>query len=565
MIKIYPNLSFENAVVKMNSLNLTNLWLNSTIFSYIEFFFDKPQNPGLLFPAIHGEYISLFQRAILNSSSKDYKDRYLTSGYYPQIHDNLVNAAYRPYSKNKTNKIENLLDLFSKIGNSQFRYQQNQLSVRLGRIYAMYYLYPNKYSEWLKEKQTTNYFDQSIMAPKILNGLTQEEFLGILFCVFSLIQARYNETYKVIEDLYSYIFQEKGQELIKRQFFVIGKIVDSQISTNINPIIFSPEQASIENSKKYTPTKVFRFLELLSKTTRELQTLAKQYPEYNIGDLPDQLNPLERYPIVKISRDKYFVPNARFLYDGISNLLHFVFQDFLLRDNLDNRFHQQMGYIQEIFLFNLITEKLKDSTVIQEKSYIKGKNRVDGPDLTIIEAKTNRLITIESKFKHLRNLTRVSPLPEILHNDLYYLGDLIKKLEIKTNDLFLGFEEYEQYQREISQTKENLPIFVVIIGEGIEFMSEIFFRGEGYPSIINLKNSICLMDVENFEELVDYSAQENIALSDLLDEYSRTSRTFDFQKTAAEYLFRDKIDYDQRFSKQYTEQFFKKIGSEFSS
>lgn len=564
MFPIDPNLSYKNAIVKLNSLNLTNIWLVSTIFSYIDFFFDNPQSPGLLFPAIHGEHISLFQRAILESAAKDYKERYLTSSNYPEIHNNLINASYRPYQAKTKEKIEIVLDIFSKIGNNQFRYQQNQLSVRLGRIYAMYIVIPEKNPDLLRKKMGNNFIDFFNTIPRIINGLSSEQFLGIGFCIFSLIQARYNETLKKIEDTQSYINGGKSQEEItKRQFEVIGKIIDSKKKINIDPLVFSSSQASIRGSIKYSAENVSKYLSLLARTSCDLQTQISRLPEYNVGDLPDRLNPLERYPIIKIHEDGFFVPNARFCYDGISNLLHFILQDYFLKDSNDNKYHQQMGYIQEIFLKNLISEKLQSISLIPEISYMKGKNRVDGPDFTLLENETNRLIAIESKFKHVRNLARVAPLPKTLHEELSNIVSVIKKIDTKVLDMYFGFPEYGIFQEKINKTKENLPIYVVIIGEGIEFLSEIFFRGDLDTSITSMKNSICLMDVEAFEELVDYSTQEQIPLSELLDEYSKTSRSNDLQNPGAEYLYRDKISNEKRFSKQFTDIFLQELGKEF--
>ncbi len=239
MFPIDPYLCYKNTIVKLNSLNLTNIWLISAIFSYIDFFFDKPQSSGLLFPAIHGEHISLFQRAIIESAAKKYKDRYLTSDNYREIHNNLINAAYRPFRTETKEKFETILNIFSKIGNNQFRYQQNQLSVRLGRNYAMYIAIPEKYSKLLKEKLANNYIDFSEIMPSVFNGLSSEQFLGIGFCIFSLIQGRYKDTYQKIEKTQSYIYNGGSQEKIRnRQFEVIGKIIDSQ-NNNIYPFFLS--------------------------------------------------------------------------------------------------------------------------------------------------------------------------------------------------------------------------------------------------------------------------------------------------------------------------------------
>jgi hypothetical protein len=564
MFPVNPNLHFNNAVSKLNRLNLFNLLANSLNLSYIEFFSATPKRIDLLSPVIFGEQISIFQRAILESNSQVNKNLILNAHLYSFIHNEIIGATFRPIKGNEKADLEEIFDVFSKIGNSQFRYQKNRIGTRLGRAYSLLYLIPEKKKALLREKLKNDFFDLTEEIPKSI-GLTVKQFLGIGFCIYSKMKVLYNDNLRFIEeseDSINNASSDKEKNLI--QYRIISKLIEAQGKSN-SPFVITADQLIITQSEIYSIEAVNQYLSLLSKSINKLRSLIWEKIEYREGDIPDRLNPLERYPIIEIFSGQYLIPNARFFYDGITNLLHLIMQDlFLLQPGrVDNRYHQVMGFIQEIYIEELITEKLENIQIITEIKYKKGKEQISGPDIIIIEHQTNRIIIIESKFKHTRNLSKVKPIPTILHSDLLNVIPVFEKLTKKTEDLYFGFKEYESFQGEINKTKDSIPIQVVIIGQGIEFMAEIFNRGLLNKEFKNRTTPYCLIDIETFEDFVDFSSESGTPLSELLTRFYELSKKKDMRETAAEYLVMNKQSYDKKYAWQFSEILLEEIKREF--
>ena len=53
----------------------------------------------------------------------------------------------------------------------------------------------------------------------------------------------------------------------------------------------------------------------------------RQNPVYSEGLIPDRLNPLERYPIIRLENDTYIIPNLRHLDTAATELIHYILQE----------------------------------------------------------------------------------------------------------------------------------------------------------------------------------------------------------------------------------------------
>src|SRR6266496_1184446 len=87
-----PRGAFNRAVTRFNGKNLFDLWSISCIFSCIEYFDSWEGRFNFLFPTIYAEKVALFHRAILQSSSVDYKRDLLAAKDVPYVFNSLNEA-----------------------------------------------------------------------------------------------------------------------------------------------------------------------------------------------------------------------------------------------------------------------------------------------------------------------------------------------------------------------------------------------------------------------------------------------------------------------------------------
>jgi len=105
-----PRGAFNRAVTRFSGKNLFDLWSISCIFSCIEYFDSWEGSFNFLFPTIYAEKVSLIHRAILQSSSVDYKKDVLTASDVPFVFNSLNEATSDRTSTQRLKQTYSIMD-----------------------------------------------------------------------------------------------------------------------------------------------------------------------------------------------------------------------------------------------------------------------------------------------------------------------------------------------------------------------------------------------------------------------------------------------------------------------
>lgn len=524
--------AFDRAVGRLNAKNLLDLWTFSCILSCIEYF-DSWEHPNnFLHPMLHPEKINIFQRAILSSKAADYKREPLSSNDIPYVFNALTDA-----TGERTHLLEGNSDpsarirrLLSTMAHQQIRLQESLLLNRIGRTYALLHEIPILHKEELKKRMGPNFVDLDSVSQTRM-GLSILEFLSIGYAAIVLMLRRFQSNITIDKELRQYTGLQTP-EGVRRRADVMKRITEETRTVRDN-FCFEASDLVLPEVSFLTINKIRAFLSLVSRSTRELREVMSQEVVYTEGLIPDRLSPLERYPIVKLDQDKYIIPNLRYFDMAATDLIHYILQEI----HPDNEYNQLRGYIQEFYLKYYISNRLSDIQVIPETSYRKGRNRLDGPDLTAIDLKSKTLIAVESKGKRIRVISRVHPGSNYLLEDLATAITAFERLPGKIADLYANLAEYSAYQREIDETKSTQPIAVVVLGEGVYFISELLndkLQEEPTHFIHNYPYPFCLMRMETFEKAIEVSSQNDIPLGELLKRYWSGSKSSNISDASAE-------------------------------
>lgn len=503
--------------------------------SCIDFFDGFTHEHNFLMPTVNTENVSMLQRAILRSSASDSRRQYLTYADWSYVHNELITATSRRGLLDGLEAADvRLRRLLSTIANSQFRYQRNTIFERMGRTYALLDVIPTQYHTKLALHQKDRFINLPTVIPEII-GLTVREFLYIGFACFALLNSRFDTHFLVTDELRSYTQPRTGSAVTRH-----AEIIKSYLN---HPeqyqgwLTFQPTDLLVPEFDFITLEKVERYLLLFARTTRELRDITNTRPEYLRGNIPDRLHPLERFPIVQLANNQYIIPNMRHFVLSMTEGLHYLIQEAYP----DDRYNQLRGYIQELYLQLLIKDRLPQTTIIPEVSYRKSGQRLDGPDLAVVDGVDNSddavLIAIESKAKRMRVATRVAPGSDALINDLDRAFQALQKLPSKVTDLYAGLPEYRSYQPRIDTTRHRTPIALVVVGEGVSFMPELindhvqqtpghFLQSYRFPYGI--------MALETFEQAIELAATSSTPLYELLQTYALNSQRSDFHQLPAE-------------------------------
>ena len=244
--------------------------------------------------------------------------------------------------------------------------------------------------------------------------------------------------------------------------------------------------------------------------------------------------------------DKYLIPNFRYFDIACTELLRFALQD--LYEN--NEYNEIMGSIQERYISELISSQLSKIEIIPEKKYKKSGSHYMGPDLTLIEG--NNLIAIESKAKHITLDTRLAFHSKYLIDDLSNSFQALQKLDNEKIPDILGIENvYTTWKIKIEKTKSNIPISVIIIGEGVISMQEIinsYLRSNPEYFLNNLKYPYCIIDIVHFNNAVEIAKSNKLSLYNLLNEYWKSGKETKPKTSSAEEFCKRNYDMTESYS-----------------
>src|SRR4030042_877102 len=433
-------LSFEKAVTRLNSKNLTDLWITSCLLSCIDYFSSWDKRVNIFMPMVHVQSVSMLQRAILESKSQHYKRDIFDSKDFPDVYNALVKAADDVDLLRGEAKPDTLLrSFFGTLANCQIRFQERDLRRRLGRSYGMLHDIPLTCKGILNQRHGKHFFDlTTVFLEKF--GLSVKDFLLIGFVVLTLIHERFKPYSTIQSQVEDYLVQSGRRHLSNRErSLLLTQLIDKRKAWQ-EALIFQPQNLVVSGIPIFAIEKVKAYLQLVARSTQQLRELLHSVKAYSEGPLAERVSPLERYPIVALEDDTYIVPNLSYFEMALTELPHFILQE----SYTDNRYNELRGYIHELYLQKLIENCFPSLTVIPEITYNRPKEEVSGPDLTFME--DNKLIVLEAKAKRMRVASRVSPASEALVDDIQGAFSAFEKIPSKVNDLHSGLPQYLSYQ-----------------------------------------------------------------------------------------------------------------------
>ncbi len=228
-MKAFAKTAFTNAYNALNPYKLSDLWTVSSLLSCIEYFDAFEDSFNCLFPTLNERKISMFDKAILFSSAREYKDKCFTSKKLAKIFNSLNDATYTDELSDE-NKDPNIkfLNFIANLANSQFQYQNFNILIYLARAFALYEYFPNIYRDKLKDKHKRNFID----IPVIFNdkfGISIKQYLNIGFALFRLYNIKYDSFLKPNEKLRNEIIKRRQEEtdISFLQSKVLSNIIDN--------------------------------------------------------------------------------------------------------------------------------------------------------------------------------------------------------------------------------------------------------------------------------------------------------------------------------------------------
>ena len=156
--KLPGSQEFRNACSVLNKYNLSDLWKVSSILSCVDNFDTSIHGYCVFFPMLNFDKIAMFNKAILNSSARDYKTKNFNSEKLPEILNSLskVGEAEELDDENEDPETK-ILNFISKKANAQFQFQNVDFGIKLLRAYALYEHMPNTFDNYLRNKHKGNY------------------------------------------------------------------------------------------------------------------------------------------------------------------------------------------------------------------------------------------------------------------------------------------------------------------------------------------------------------------------------------------------------------------------
>ncbi len=561
--KLFAKEAFEIASKKLNPFQLSDIWSINSLFSSIEYFDSLENGFNSFFPILNFEENLMFSKAILASSSREYKDKQFDTKLIPIIFNKLSDATLTSelMEEDKDNNYK-LLNFISRKASSQFEQQNLNIHTQLARSYALYEYFPNKYKKEMQEKHKSNY----VNIPEVFNenyGLTIKDYLLIGSLIIFRNQRIYNQYFKIDNKLTEEIIERrKSNNEAKIIVNSLERIIESTTKLREH-LFFVPDDLIIPDKNIIDLEKIDNFFKLVSKTSKELSLLQNKDP-YNKGELVYRLCPLQRYPVLKMDEDRYIVPNLRYFITSFTKNIHFILQDLYPA----NSFNETFGSVFEYYVKEFVQDRLGSTVIIPETRYLKSKNEVDGPDLSIIDKDNDSIILLEVKSKNLRLDTKLSPLSSELLRDLQRMFNALRKLPKKYKDLINGYKEYNEWQTDINSIvkddEQNVYTFV-IINQGMLFLPEdinYLRKIENAHFLNDFPYKYGIITIENFELAVELSHERKESLSKLLFLYWESSVKTNIKEHSAEEFNGLSLESEDTYLKKMFETMMEKIERE---
>ncbi|HEX3526631.1 MAG TPA: hypothetical protein VH988_06160 [Thermoanaerobaculia bacterium] len=519
----------------MNRTNLHFLWKLSARLSLHDMY-TPAEDPLFLLPLLSPEDIRHLGQVILASNAAP-KYEPIPS---PEILRCIINdckdmidnpqAVKRMMRSNETEGAHLALQLFlSMTANTQFPGQDPRPKDKAGRLVALLETLPHQHSNKLSGEHA-----------RVLSKI--ELFLGtsitqLSLCFFAVMNWQ----------SLAYIHSANALRSCVGSRLAFGdpqdhklKIMNALFQNDhlLGPsLAFTPERLTrtlIKQPSWQGFDQQFRiFLGLFSATTTELRQNTSERPEFRLGWISNRLSPLERHPIVRLSKEdgahEFIVPNVAHFLKSFSAAI-----DYALLTEFGSPYSQLRGALLELYVRCLVEDRLPRLIVIPETTYNKEERR--GPDLTLIDRELGRIVLIEVKGRRILLTTRLNMTEEGLRENLADSHEALRKLPRKLADLYAGLPEYRAYQEAIDSTRGSPPIFVTILSEGVYSMGELAREMGTNPGdpLYNYPFPYCVIALDVFERGVEIANRTNEPLPSLLQTHWERSLRREYYNSGAD-------------------------------
>lgn len=518
---------FREASRLLNKYKLSNLLGVSSALSLLEVYPSENVKSFRINSSLNQVKTNLFAKAIFNSNSREYKSKLLKSKDFIKVFNHLTDSMSKSSLLDEVDlsSKETAHDFIISLAVPQHWFQKSKIDESVGLYNLLYSEIPDKYTQTLKSEpyDTVN-----------LSSLFEDKFglnIQIYFLIGLAIIAFYSNVHGKIAKLNS---SEAAhlEKTYKSNYLghvarrdVLVKYLE-RVSKKYNEFYFTPEALS-KDMPYFSTEDVKKFLEITSAEPKKISSLRLK-KEFKRGHISDSLHPLELFPVVNIE-DRYIVPDYRIYNIALTQILPFR----ILEKVNVNEYRQTLGKIQEIYIQEIINDRLPRVQIIPEIEYIRDGTQFKGPDLTLFEG--DKAILIESKAKEITLDTRMYAASESLFSDLEgAIKAIVKLKEKKFPDLINKHSAYRKYFQQIDKIKNNPPIFVCIIGESVMGIQELIqneIKRNSSFELVNFGFKFCFLDIIAFSKAVEIASHNpKVSLYSILCEFYDNSVDIDSTK-----------------------------------
>lgn len=249
---------------------------------------------------------------------------------------------------------------------------------------------------------------------------------------------------------------------------------------------------------------------------------------------------LERYPLVQLSSGQLVLPERTALPVTVSQTV-LVLLDAAIPAAKRPAYDKTRGQMLETYLLGLLRDAFPaPALVVHERKYYRSPDqRIQGPDVLLLDPRDPRPVLIEAKATRSRVETASGPTASLLHRNY---GEAFKalgpdKAARKIEDLRRGLTEYRDIQAEINQATER-PLVIALVQEMPPRAGRLLGRHlRRFPDdpLRGASYDILLMDLIELEMAVHHAKTVSVSLRTVLDVEVR-GVAYELDPDAAEFL-----------------------------
>lgn len=530
--------TFQEVSDYLSQFRLEDLIVASSLFSTMEYQDNFPDGDCYYAPMMNIVKSIMFTKAVLYSEAEYNTGRRLTPQELPWILNNLSADNEEIIEDDELSDNERLDQIILSLFSSQLWYNRDITKVRIPLLFSLYFELPKKHKDELEEKHKSHFVDIPEFIRENLGIRLDKYLITSIFLVYILPSEVYNQFFIPNTQIRSFINSlepDDERHLSIRQQLVFEQLsrldfLEQWLTFSAKPVRFS--KTPILEILKFLDEEEFdSYLNLTCKTIQELRDLNEE-KFYKNGHISNRLTPFERFPIIKLEKPCYIIPNLRFFEISITELIRFALQESFQ----NNQFHEVMGSVQELLITDLLSQLVDENLIlIPERSYKKNKLEYKGPDLTVIDK--GRPILIESKAKQLLLNTRLNPDGKPLSDNLKTVVEAIVELDNNKFDDLYSESVYNDIKPNLIDQKDCEPIFVGIVAEGVITMQEQVMKiknnNNDHP-LNSVEYPHVFLDIYHLYKVIEICKTNSLSLYDCLYTYWESGNNLDPKKYSAD-------------------------------